>query len=130
VVEGKLSTTDLTATGGAPQWDVQGTITLTVGKKTSTGTIAGRVYVYDDGTAESDNLTLAVNGKTLDLRFRGNIANTVSGADGSTSYDINGAYVLQNAAVVGLADRGNVAGTFHVGDSASLALDFSGRSSS
>ena len=130
VVQGKLTTNDLTANGGAPQWDLDGTVTLTVGNKTSTGTLAGRVYVYDDGTAESDDLALVVGGKTLDLRFRGNVVNVVNGANGSTTYDISGAYLLTNASEVGLADRGNLAAAFQPGDAASLQLAFSGRSSS
>lgn len=129
VVRGDITTTNLSESGEAPQWDIEGDLTLTVGDKVRTGTISGRVYVYDDGTASADQLTLVVAGHTLQLRFRGDVTD-VQKNDGTTTYQIVGAYLLTGASQVGLADRGDVTSSFGVGRSPSLVFKLSGRSSS
>jgi RNA polymerase sigma-70 factor, ECF subfamily len=129
VVKGEVTTTDLSESGESPQWDIEGALTLTVGDKVRTGTITGRIYVYDDGTASADQLTLVVEAHTLQLRFRGDVVD-IQNSDGTTTYQILGSYLLTGAADVGLADRGDVTSSFGVGNSPSLVLRLSGRSSS
>ena len=131
VLEGRIGGDSITATGTAPNWDVQGPISLTVNGKTHSGTISGRVYVYaEDGKAESSELTLTIAGKTLFLRFTGQITDTQSGA-GTTTYKVSGFYRLVGAADFGLADKGDVVTVLKLGSGASsLVFDLRGQKSS
>jgi RNA polymerase sigma-70 factor (ECF subfamily) len=127
---GRLVGDGLTAAEGAPNWDLSGPITLTVNGKATTGTLAGRLYVYDDDTAEADELTITLGAKAMVLRFRGTVTDrTTSGS--ATSYRITGTYALSGAREHGLWPNGDVATDFKVGSgSASLAFDLRGRGAS
>jgi hypothetical protein len=130
-VEGRLGGDTITLTGTAPQWDAEGPVTLVVSGKTTTGSIAGHLFVSDEGDASSDDLVVTLGGKALELRFRGKAPSQTS-STGSVSYQVTGQYVFKGAAAFGLVERGNLGLLFRVGDSGtsgSLAFDLSGRSS-
>jgi RNA polymerase sigma-70 factor (ECF subfamily) len=126
-VEGHIGSEDVTITGEAPQWDVSGPISIVVAGKTSTGTIAARVFVYDDGSAESDDSVITVGSKTFDLRFRGTVAEVQDGVR-----RIAGKFVLTGGADLGLPDRGDVTVHFgtHANGTSQLTFDLRGRSRS
>jgi RNA polymerase sigma-70 factor (ECF subfamily) len=111
IVEGKVSAADLTIAGAAPQWDVSGPMSLVVNGKTNKGSIAGRVYTYDDGTAESDELVVTIRDTELVLRFRGRVVKTET-TDSHVTQRIDGNYVFHGASAFGLPERGTVIVTF------------------
>ncbi|MEA2703278.1 MAG: polymerase sigma-70 factor, subfamily [Actinomycetota bacterium] len=127
VLEGHLSGDALTASGSAPNYDLQGPITLSTGKRVVTGTLEGRIYVFEDGSAKSEGLTLSVGGKTLELRFRGAVQDA-----SSSPRHIVGTYVLSGASDVDLAERGDLVADLLLRDdgTASLTFDLRGRRSS
>jgi RNA polymerase sigma-70 factor (ECF subfamily) len=127
---GRLVGDGLTAANGAPNWDLSGPITLTVNGKATTGTLDGRLYVYDDNTAEADDLTITLGTKTMVLRFDGKVTERTSSGS-ATTYRIVGTYALSGAREHGLWPNGDVASDFTVGSgSASLAFDLRGRGAS
>jgi RNA polymerase sigma-70 factor (ECF subfamily) len=126
ILEGKLGGDTLTVTGQAPNWDVQGPVALTVNGKTTSGTVSGRVYVYDDQSAEA-SLQLTLAGKTYQLRYNGKVTETtVSGS--TTTYKITAKYQFVGASEFGLADRGDVGLLFRTGSS--LTFELRGRAGS
>jgi hypothetical protein len=130
VIQGRLAGDTIHATGAAPQWDAAGPVSLVANGRSTSGTLSGRVYVYDDGNAESDTLAVDLGGKTLQLRYRGKVVQT-SVAGTTTTYDISGVYVFPGAAAFGLAERGDVSVLFRVGgDSATLSFDLRGHNPS
>ena len=130
VLEGRLSGETITATGAAPQWDVEGSISLTVNGKTTAGRIAGRMFVYDDDTAESNGLTITLGKKTYQLKFRGDVTGEQTTGD-RTAYTVAGEYRLQGASELGLADLGTIDAIFGAGsETSSLSFELSGRARS
>jgi RNA polymerase sigma-70 factor (ECF subfamily) len=130
MVEGHLAGNTLTVTGTAPQWDVDGPVSLVTGGRTTSGTIVGRVYVYDDGSAESDALTVSLGGRTFELRYRGKVTDSTT-TDSVTTYRITGVYVFTDAARLGLAERGDVKVVLALGgERSTLSFDLRGRSGS
>jgi hypothetical protein len=130
VIQGRLAGDAIQAAGAFPQWDVSGPVSLVVNGKTTSGTIAGRVYVHDDGSAESDDLEVHLGGKTLLLRYNGRVVQTtVSGS--TTTYAISGAYIFPGSAGFGLGERGDVSVVFQVGgETAALSFDLRGHNPS
>jgi len=120
--------TSIDAEGQSPQWDVSGTLTLTTKTQSATGPISGRIYVYDDGTASSDNLTLALNGDNVVVRFRGTVASQSSDSSGTT-YLIYGTYALTGGDRFDLATHGSITVGFHP-DTTQSSLTLSLRSGS
>lgn len=129
-VEGRLEG-PVTVTGAAPQFDLAGEVTVMVDGKTQAGSIEGRLYVNDDGTASSDGLDLAVDGTAVVLKFRGRATPAVDAA-GATVYELTGTYVLKGGDQLGLPERGTLQGSLRdSGDGTGLlAFDFSGQDSS
>jgi hypothetical protein len=126
IVEGKLGGDTLTVTGQAPNWDVQGPVALAVNGKTTNGTVSGRVYVYDDQSAEA-SLQLTLGNKTYELRYKGKVTEaTVAGS--TTTYKITAKYQFLGASEFGLADRGDANLLFRTGSS--LTFDLRGRAGS
>jgi RNA polymerase sigma-70 factor (ECF subfamily) len=130
LLEGRLEGTSVDVAGAAPQWDINGQISVVVKNRTTPGTITGRVYVYEDGTAESDTLVVSLGGKTLELRYRGRVVSTVVDESGTT-YQITGAYVFPGVDAFGLAERGEATIALRVGGATGmLSLDLRGRGAS
>ena len=107
VVEGRLTADGLRVTGTSPQWDVAGAMSFVVGGKTSKGSIAGRVYTYEDGAAESDEMVVTIHQTQLVLRFRGRVTKT-DVTDSHVTARIEGNYVFHGASAYGLPERGTV----------------------
>jgi hypothetical protein len=121
MVDGSLASDSLTVTGSAPQWDVQGAISLTVDHKSTTGTVSGRLFIRDDGTADTTGLAVTLDGKTLELKFRSKDVRA-STANGVTTYTFTGPYAFLGASQFGLADRGDTSAVFRAGSSLSFEL--------
>jgi RNA polymerase sigma-70 factor (ECF subfamily) len=126
LLEGKLAGDTLTVTGQAPNWDVQGPVSLTVNGRTTSGTVTGRVYVYDDQTAEA-TIQVTLGGRPLQLRYKGRVVE-VTGSGSTTTYKVSAKYQFAGASEFGLADRGDVTLLFRTGSS--LAFDLRGRAGS
>jgi RNA polymerase sigma-70 factor (ECF subfamily) len=127
VLAGSLGGTALEVTGALPQFDLDGGITLT-GSRTVNGTLTGRLFLYDDGTAQADQLTLTLDdGTTLDLRWRASWSTGSSGA-----YLLSaGRYSLVGGAAYGLAEKGDLSGSLDVADgSGVLRIDLRGQGQS
>jgi RNA polymerase sigma-70 factor (ECF subfamily) len=110
--DASIDGTTITASGDAPQWDVSGQLTLNTKSQSVTGALSGRIYVYDDGSASSNDLTLTLNGSTVVVKFRGNVTSQSSDASGTT-YLIYGTYALTGGDQFGLAGHGSVTVGFH-----------------
>ncbi|MCU1485321.1 MAG: hypothetical protein JWN67_2067, partial [Actinomycetia bacterium] len=111
-LEGRLAGDTITVTGTAPQWDAKGPVSLTVKGRSSAGTIEGRFFLNDDGTATADQLMVTIGDRSLDLRFQGRWTKTVDGT--TTSYKITGQYLFKGAADFGLAEQGDVSALFRL----------------
>ncbi|MCU1497379.1 MAG: hypothetical protein JWM47_1332, partial [Acidimicrobiales bacterium] len=122
VLEGRLAGDTITVTGTAPQWDAKGSVSLSVKGKTSSGTIEGRLFIYDDGNASADQLVVTLGDHTLDLRFQGRWTKTVDGT--TTSYKITGQYLFKGAADFGLAEQGDLSALFRLPASGPAGLTF------
>jgi hypothetical protein len=128
-VEGHVDADGLAVTGTSPQYDVEGAVRLRGDEKTWSGDLSGRIYVYSDGTAESDDLSLDLGDVVLSLRFRGTVIATSDSGATEASYHIAGQYKLTGAQDVDLVESGDVTAIFRVkdGDASSLELDLVGQ---
>ena len=126
VLEGHVTTDALEVTGNAPQYDLQGPVTVTTGNGTTTGTLQGRIFLFDDGSASSEGLSVTVGAKVMELRFRGTVSDT-----GGVRH-VAGAYVLSGADQMDLAGRGQLTADLQFRDdgTTSLVIGLRGRRSS
>jgi hypothetical protein len=102
----------ITVAGDSPQWDVTGQLTLSTKTKSATGPLSGRIYVYEDRSAASNDLTLQLNGQNVVVKFRGNVASQSSDAAGTT-YLVYGTYSLVGGEQFGIATNGSITVGFH-----------------
>jgi RNA polymerase sigma-70 factor (ECF subfamily) len=63
----------LTSEGDRPQFDVTGSVVLKTKDTTVQGTLTARLFMNDDGTSSSDDLTLLFGQKQFDLADHGDI---------------------------------------------------------
>jgi RNA polymerase sigma-70 factor (ECF subfamily) len=130
VIRGGITGDKLTATGTAPQYDIAGPISVLVDKKVTTGTLSGRLFVFDDGTASSDGLQLKIGDKVYDLRFNASSGTT---ADANGVRTFVGRYSLPGGSALSLADRGDLSAEVRLpaadGQPLGLRLDLRGKAS-
>jgi RNA polymerase sigma-70 factor (ECF subfamily) len=130
VIRGGITGDKLTATGSAPQYDIAGPISVLVDKKVTTGTLSGRLFVFDDGTASSDGLQLKIGEKVYDLRFNASSGTT---ADANGVRTFVGRYSLPGGSALSLADRGDLSAEVRLpaadGQPLGLRLDLRGKAS-
>jgi RNA polymerase sigma-70 factor (ECF subfamily) len=92
-VDAEVDGSGIDVEGSRPQFDISGTISLATKDSSAQGTIAGRMFMNDDGTSSSDDLVLNISGGALGLRFQGTIT-SASTDEAGVSYLVDGRYAL------------------------------------
>lgn len=126
-VEGSISGDQLTVKGQGPNADLGGTITV-VGEGARTGGLAGRLTIHDDGFASAE-LTVTIGTVEHAFSYRGNVVERTDDG-GTVVYRLAGSYRLVGGGELGLAEVGDLAGTFRRhGATGSLRIELSGPAS-
>jgi len=133
---GQLSSGSLVVTEAGPRLEVAGSMSVVVGDQTHVGRLSGKLLVGDadpkDATAPraiEGTLHLAFeDGTTADLDFRGTAVVTDRGP--SRSHELTVVFRLEGGDALGLAETGDLTGTFETkGGSGSLTLALPGKAS-
>lgn len=133
---GDLTAESLTVTEAGPRLEVAGSMSVVVGDQTHVGRLSGKLLVGDadpkDATAPraiEGTLHLAFeDGTTADLDFRGTAVVTDRGP--SRSHELTVVFRLEGGDALGLAETGDLTGTFETkGGSGSLTLALPGKAS-
>jgi RNA polymerase sigma-70 factor (ECF subfamily) len=131
VVEGLIGGSAFSVTGGRPDYDVSGAVTIDGdGGRRVDGNLAGRVYVSDmvGGDATGELALTVADGTVRRLRFRGTLEREEPG-DGTTTWHLTGEFRLDQGADLGLADGGDATVVFQYVDadaSSTLSFDLRG----
>lgn len=117
LIEGVLGSTSLTVVQAGTQYDIAGRARLGGPDGTAAGDLRGRIHIFDDGTAQADDLVLSAPGGTFGLRFKGTASVTYDQSTGPV-WVIVGRYALTGGDELGVEPGGDVTVNFRPGGGA------------
>lgn len=121
--DARLLGSDVTIGGDAPQYSIAAAVQLNGSSGSREGELIGRLFLFEDGTASSDDLVFTFDEVSTTLRFRGDVDQTVD-EDGTTTYIVGGNYLWKGASAFGVAEHSTLQLVLRRTASGSASLEF------